>query len=323
MKEAMVQETPKAAQLAGKGGQHRLSDTILDLIRRRPGLGQLLLLLPPVLYMAFFMAISVGGLFVFSFMKNDPTTMTMKAAWNVENWRQFFTQFTNLRIWVFTIRETVIVLVICLLVSYPVAYFIARKVKDARLQIAILLLSIIPFWTSYTVRMTAWLPVLGESGLINRALMAIGILDKPSQLFFYTEGAQVFVMVLTYSLFLVGPIYFAITQVNQDLLDAAADLGASPWRTFVKVTLPLSKPGVLIGSIFVSVLVLGEFATPKVIGGTQNPLIGNNLVAQASLLQFPQASVTSAVLVVTALVFVFVLTRLLRSRGQSGTGGLL
>lgn len=311
-----MQETTKARQSARKGRQSSLSDTILDAIRRRPGLGQFLLLFPAVFYMGFFMVISVGGLLVFSFMKNDPTTMTMKPLWNVENWRQFFTQVTNLSTLLFTVRETVIVLVICLLVAYPIAYFTARMVKDSRIQIAILLLSIIPFWTSYTVRMVAWLPILGETGLVNSALMGLGILKTPSQMFMYTEGAQVYVMVLTYALFCIGPIYFSISQVSQDLLDAAADLGANGWRTFVRVILPLSVPGIVIGSIFVSALVMGEFATARVIGGTQNPLLGNNLVAQASLLQFPQASVTSAVLVVTSLAFVFILTRFVKIRAQ-------
>lgn len=320
MKEKTMQGAVETGQATRKGSKIALSDRVLDTIRRRPGLGHLLLLSPPLLYMAFLMVISVGGLFVFSFMKNDPTTMTMQPVWNLENWRQFFGQFTNLEVWLFTVRETAIVLVICLLVSYPVAYFTARMVKDSRIQIAILLLSIIPFWTSYTVRMVAWLPILGETGLLNNALVGLGILDKPSQVFMYTEGAQVFVMVLTYALFCVAPIYFSITQVSQDLLDGAAALGANPWRTFVHVILPLSKPGIMIGSIFVSVLVMGEFATPKVIGGTQNPLLGNNLVAQASLLQFPQASVTSAVLVVTALIFVFILTRFVKLRTL--TGGL-
>ena len=311
-----MQETTETRPLARKGRQSSLSDTILDAIRRRPGLGRFLLLFPAVFVMGLFMVIAVGGLFVFSFMKNNATTMTMQAVWNVDNWRQFFTQATNLHTLVFTVRETVIVLVICLLVSYPIAYFTARMVKDTRIQIAILLLTIIPFWTSYTVRMTAWLPILGESGLINSALVGLGILDKPSQLFIYTEGAQVFVMVLTYALFCVAPIYFSISQVSQDLLDAAADLGANGWRTFVRVILPLSVPGMVIGSIFVSALVMGEFATAKIIGGNQHPLLGNNLVAQAQLLQFPQASVTSAVLVVTALVFVFIVTRFVKIRAQ-------
>jgi putative spermidine/putrescine transport system permease protein len=306
----------EASQVAQTGPQDRLSDRFLDTIRKRPGLGQFLLLLPPVLYMGLFIGISVIGLFVFSFMKNDPTTMTMQPLWNLENWRQFLTQSTSWSSLVFTIRETIIVLVICWLVSYPIAYFTARIVKDPRVQIAILLMAIIPFWTSYTVRMIAWLPMLGETGLFNDALLALGILKTPTQMFMYTEGAQVYVMVLTYALFTVGPIYFSISQVSQELLDASADLGANAWRTFRHVILPLSFPGMMTGSIFVSVLVMGEFATPKVIGGTQNPLLGNNLVFQASLLQFPQASVTSAVLVITALAFVLLLTRFVNIRAQ-------
>ncbi|MCL5957833.1 MAG: ABC transporter permease [Chloroflexi bacterium] len=311
-----MKEAIQGSHLAQRGPQEGLSGRFLDAIRRRPGLGQFLLLAPPVLYMGLFMVISVVGMFVFSLMKNDATTMTMQPLWNLENWRQFVTQITNWQSLVFTVRETVIVLVICWLVSYPIAYFTARMVKDPRIQIAILLLAIIPFWTSYTVRMIAWLPVLGETGLLNSALMALGILKTPSQLFMYTEGAQVYVMVLTYALFTVGPIYFSISQVSQELLDAAADLGANSWRAFIHVILPLSFPGMMTGSIFVSVLVMGEFATPRVIGGTQNPLLGNNLVAQASLLQFPQASVTSAVLVVTTLAFVLVLTRFVNIRAQ-------
>ncbi len=264
--------------------------------------------------MAIFMGVSLFGVAIFSLWKTHG--MVMKADWTLANYHSVLLDLTNLQTLGFTIRETILVLLLVWLVSYPIAYFTARIIKDQRLQIAILLLAIIPFWTSYTTRMISWLPMLGRNGLLNQALMSIGILKEPADVFLYSEPAMIYVMILTYALFCIGPVFFSISRIDQELLDASSNLGAGPLRTFIHVILPLSLPGLMAGSIFVLVLVMGEFATPQIIGGGKLPFTGTAIVQSAGLLQWPMASAYSAVLIVATLIMVVIMLRFADIRRQ-------
>jgi putrescine transport system permease protein len=161
---------------------------------------------------------------------------------------------------------------ICLLVGYPMALAIARC--GERQQRLLLLLVMLPFWTGFLMRINAWLGLLQDDGWINAALIDLGF--SPQRML-YSDFAVYLGIVYTYLPFMVLPLYARLSQLDPALLEAAADLGASPWRVFLRVTLPLSLPGVLAGTLLVFVPAVGEYVIPELLGGPQSQLIGRVL----------------------------------------------
>ena len=180
-------------------------------------------------------------------------------------------------------RTLVIALIntfLCLLLGYPLAYFIAFK-GGSRKNLLILLV-MIPFWTSLLLRAYAWVVILGGNGIANRALQFFGITDGPVNLIF-TPQAVTMGMVYSYLPFMILPLYAALEKFDVRLKEAAQDLGASRWHTFWRVTFPLSMPGVIAGSILVFIPSAGEFVIPNLLGGARTVLVGN-LIQQQFLL---------------------------------------
>jgi spermidine/putrescine transport system permease protein len=180
-------------------------------------------------------------------------------------------------------RTLVIALIntfLCLLLGYPLAYFIAFK-GGSRKNLLILLV-MIPFWTSLLLRAYAWVVILGGNGIANRALQFLGITDGPVNLIF-TPQAVMMGMVYSYLPFMILPLYAALEKFDIRLKEAAQDLGASRWHTFWRVTFPLSMPGVIAGSILVFIPSAGEFVIPNLLGGARTVLVGN-LIQQQFLL---------------------------------------
>ncbi|HEU4847881.1 MAG TPA: ABC transporter permease [Rubrobacteraceae bacterium] len=169
---------------------------------------------------------------------------------------------------------------LCLLLGYPLAYFIAFK-GGSRKNLLILLV-MIPFWTSLLLRAYAWVVILGGNGIANRALQFLGITDGPVNLIF-TPQAVALGMVYSYLPFMILPLYAALEKFDIRLKEAAQDLGASRWHTFWRVTFPLSMPGVIAGSILVFIPSAGEFVIPNLLGGARTVLVGN-LIQQQFLL---------------------------------------
>jgi spermidine/putrescine transport system permease protein len=193
---------------------------------------------------------------------------------------------------------------LCLALGYPLAYFIVFK--GSRWRNALILLVMVPFWTSLLIRAYAWVVILGGNGLANRTLQFFGITDEPLTLIF-TPQAVLMGMVYSYLPFMVLPLYAALEKFDTRLKEAAQDLGASRWQTFRRVTVPLSMPGVIAGSILVFIPSAGEFVIPDLLGGSRTVLTGN-LIQQ----QFGQArdwafgsalSVMLGVLMIGAIMF--------------------
>jgi len=170
--------------------------------------------------------------------------------------------------------------VLCLALGYPLAYFIAFK--GGSWKNVLLLMVMIPFWTSLLLRAYAWVVILGGNGIANRALQLLGITDGPVNLIF-TPQAVTMGMVYSYLPFMILPLYAALEKFDVRLKEAAQDLGASRWHTFWRVTFPLSMPGVIAGSILVFIPSAGEFVIPNLLGGARTVLVGN-LIQQQFLL---------------------------------------
>ncbi len=161
--------------------------------------------------------------------------------------------------------------ILCLLIGYPFSYFIARSEPSVRP--ALLLMVMLPFWTSFLLRVYAWKGLLGEQGVINRAMMAVGIIDEPIRML-YTDISMLVGMTYVYLPFMVLPLYATLVKMDFRLLEAAYDLGTTPFKAFWLVTVPLSKAGIIAGFMLVFIPCVGEFVIPSLLGGPENLMIG-------------------------------------------------
>jgi putrescine transport system permease protein len=189
---------------------------------------------------------------------------------------------------------------LCLIIGYPMAYYIARSNPASRniLMMAVML----PFWTSFLIRVYAWIGILKNNGLLNNFLMSIGIIHSPIELY-HTNTAVYIGMVYSYLPFLVMPLYAHLVKMDLTLLEAAYDLGAKPWRAFVEITLPLSKNGIIAGCLLVFIPAVGEYVIPELLGGANTLMIGrvmwNEFFDNAD---WPMASAVTCAMVLLLLV---------------------
>jgi putative spermidine/putrescine transport system permease protein len=195
--------------------------------------------------------------------------------------------------------------VLTLLIGFTVAYFLAFHVRTLTWQIVLFMVCTIPFWTSNVIRMISWIPVLGRNGLVNQGLMGVGIIDHPLEFLLFSDFAVILAFVHLYTLFMVVPIFNSMMRIDRSLLEAAADQGASAWQTLWSVIVPLCRPGIVIGSIFVVTLVMGDFITVRLMSGGQGASVGVMMNNEISLLQYPAAAADAVVLLAVVLLMVF------------------
>ncbi len=203
---------------------------------------------------------------------------------------------------------------LCLLIGFPIAYVMARAPK--RLQPLLVMLVILPFWTSFLIRVYAWIGILKDNGLLNRLLLWLGVIDQPLMIL-NTPPAVLLGMVYAYLPFLVLPLYATLEKLDWTLLEAAADLGAKPWSGFFRVTLPLSWPGTVAGALLVFVPACGEFVIPELLGSAKMPMIGT--VLWTEFFANRDWPVASAIAVVLLLILAAPI--MLARRGQEAGGG--
>ncbi len=199
-----------------------------------------------------------------------------------------------------SLKVAAISTLLCVLIGYPMAYAIAKAPDNYRLPL--LMLIILPFWTSFLIRVYAWVGILKNNGLLNQLLMGIGVIDQPLEIL-YTPTAIYIGIVYSYLPFLILPLYATLVRLDPILLEAAADLGCRPWKQFMSVTLPLSMPGLIAGSMLVFIPVMGEFVIPDLLGGPSTLMIGKLLWLEFfSNKDWPLASALAAVLLVVLIV---------------------
>ena len=198
-----------------------------------------------------------------------------------------------------SIKTALISTGLCLLLGYPMAYAIARAQPAWRYPL--LMLVVLPFWTSFLIRVYAWIGLLKDNGLLNSLLLAMGLIDSPLPIL-YTPLAVYIGVTYGYLPFMVLPLYTILEKQDPSLLEAAADLGAKPWRAFLTVTLPLSLPGVLAGSLLVFIPAMGEYVVPELLGGPNAVMIGRTIWNEFfAARDWPLASAVATVLVVVLL----------------------
>jgi putrescine transport system permease protein len=208
---------------------------------------------------------------------------------------------------------------LCLLIGYPMAYAIATA--SERWRVLLLMLIVLPFWTSFLIRVYAWIGILKANGLLNNLLLWLGFIDEPLAIL-YTQLAVYIGVVYSYLPFMILPLYANLTRLDFSLLEAAADLGCRPFSAFLRVTLPLSLPGIVAGSMLVFIPVVGEFVIPDLLGGPDSLMIGRMLWTEFfSNKDWPLASALAIVLL-GLLVVPFVLMQRLEQRLEHDEGGL-
>ena len=203
-----------------------------------------------------------------------------------------------------------------LAIGFPVAYFLAFHVRSATWQTVLFLVCTVPFWTSNIIRMISWIPTLGLNGLVNKGLIGIGVIDKPLEFLLFSDFSVVLAYVHLYTLFMIVPIFNSMMRIERSLLEAARDGGASGWQTLWNVILPLAKPGIAIGSIFVVTIVMGDFVTVRLMSGGQTASVGMMMMNAMSLLQYPAAAANAVVLLLLVLLTVGAMMRLVDIRKE-------
>ncbi|MFM1909264.1 MAG: hypothetical protein RLZZ591_2941 [Pseudomonadota bacterium] len=215
-----------------------------------------------------------------------------------------------------TFKFSFLVWLITLVVGFTVSYFLAFHVRSQGVQTLLFVLCTIPFWTSNVIRMISWVPLLGRNGLVNQGLLSLGVVDKPVDWFLFSDFSVVLAFVHLYTMFMIVPIFNSMMRIDRSLLEAASDAGASAWQTLWSVIVPLSRTGIIIGSIFVITIVMGDFVTVGVMGGQQIASVGKIIQVQTSYLQFPLAAANAVILLALVLMIIWALTRLVDIRKE-------
>lgn len=222
----------------------------------------------------------------------------------------------TLRTYASTLRFTLLTWAVSLLLGFTVAYFLAFHVRSVAVQTVLFVVCTIPFWTSNVIRMISWVPLLGRNGLVNQGLMGLGVVDEPVEWLLFSEFSVVLALVHLYTMFMLVPIFNSMMRIDRALLEAADDAGASAWQTLWHVIVPLSRTGIVIGSIFVITIVMGDFITVGVMGGQQIASVGKVIQVQTSYLQFPLAAANAVVLLAAVLMIIAALTRMVDLRKE-------
>lgn len=241
------------------------------------GLGSPLLSLPAVLVVLVGFFIPFALLVVYSFWPTVNGFIVHN--WTFDNYTRFFTESTYWRLYLRSFAFVALASGITVALTFPFAYFVATKVRPER-RVLWVLIAVIPFWTSYLLRVFALLNLFGDEGLLNKLLMKIGVLSEPADWLGFGQPAIVttFVYLLFPLAFL--SIYIAIERMNPVTLEAAADLGAKPWRSLLSVTLPVARTGLISGFILCFITMIGDYATPQIVGGTDGTFYSNLIINQ-------------------------------------------
>ncbi len=273
-----------------------------------------LLASPLVVVLAGFLVLPIITIVVVSFWQT--TEFAIVPAFSFENYEFLFGSAVTWKVFAATFRYAVITWALTLSIGFTVAYYLAFHIRSQNVQIALFLLCTIPFWTSNIIRMISWIPFLGRNGLANQTLLDWGLIDEPVEWLLYSDFSVILAFVHLYTLFMVVPIFNTMMRIDRNLLEAARDGGASGFQTLVHVILPLTKPGIMIGTIFVLTLVMGDFITVRFMSGSQSANVGRLISNDIGLLQYPSASATAVVLLCTVLIMIAILLRFVNIRKE-------
>ncbi|GAB4543454.1 MAG: ABC transporter permease [Anaerolineae bacterium] len=279
--------------------------SVFRAIREEPRVQGVFLISPTMAYLILFLLLPLLLVVILSVMTRGPYGNVVYRL-NFHNYTRLVDSL-YLRILSYSVVTALGTTLTTILIGYPLAYYIARS--SARLRAILLFLILIPFWTNFIIRIYAWIMILRTEGLLNSMLLGLGIIQSPLDIL-YTPLAVYIGMVYEFLPFMVLPLYTSLEKIEMAQLEAAADLGAPPWRAFLRVTLPLSVPGIVAGSILVFIPAMGMFVVPDLMGGAKTVLVGNLIRNQfLTARDWPFGAAASMLLLITTLIFTLIYTR--------------
>ena len=269
---------------------------------------------PLAIILGGFLVIPIIMIVVVSFW--GATEWSIYPAFQFDNYEFLFSSWVTYSVFLKTFKYAVVTWALTLLIGFTVAYFLAFHVRKLPWQIALFLLCTVPFWTSNIIRMISWIPFLGRNGIANQTLLGWGIVDEPLEWLLFSDFSVILAFVHLYTLFMVVPIFNSMMRIDRSLLEAATDGGANGLQTLWNVVIPLCKPGIMIGTIFVVTLVMGDFITVRFMSGSQSANVGRLISNDINLLLYPSACATAVVLLCTVLIIIAIFLRLVDIRKE-------
>lgn len=253
-----------------------LTARLAHFYRRSEGARGLVLLSPTMLIMLAALAAPLALLALYSFWTQQGYVLNTQ--FTLAQYATSLGRATYRELFYRSIEISSLVTLITVLLAYPMAYFVAFRVEKSKFIWLILLT--IPFWTSYLLRVFAWKLILGYNGVINSGLMSLGIIHQPLEFLLYNPTAVVVTLAHAWAPFAILPIYVSLEKIDRSLLEAGADLGDGPLRRFLRITLPLSLPGVIAAAVMIFVPTTGDYVTPSLVGGSNGVMIANFIEVQ-------------------------------------------
>jgi putative spermidine/putrescine transport system permease protein len=275
------------------------------LLARKRSRNAWLLLLPALAVVLVAAVAPLVTIFWVSFWRVDGLYLVRTI--DTEAWRSVLGDATFYRLAWSTLQTVIIVLVLVGVLGLTAGYFLARFVTNRKLQALLLMLAILPFWTSYLIRIITWQPLFGNSGVINFLLAKAGL--PQMELFLFNQRAMIFAMTSLYVVFVVGPVFWALSRIDPEVIAASRSLGASAWTTFRTVELPLARGGLVVGLFFASIFLFGDYATGRLIGGGTNPMLSDAISQYAGSGQWPVAAALAVVLFAIAILVLAIFMR--------------
>ena len=281
---------------------------------RRANLNSWLLAAPLTGVLFVFLILPILLIVAVSFWSADE--FSFRPDFQFGNYEYLFGSAVAWKVFGLTFMMAVIVWALTLAIGFTIAFFLAFHVRTQKWQMVLFLLTTIPFWTSNIIRMISWIPLLGKNGLVNQTLIGAGLINEPLQWLLYSSFSVCLAFVHLYTLFMVVPIFNTMMRIDKSLIEAARDGGASGFQILTNVIIPLSKPGIMIGSIFVIALVMSDFVTTRFMSGSQLANVGRLISNDIGLLQYPSAAATAVVLLITVLLIIGAMLRLVDIRKE-------
>ncbi len=237
-------------------------------------------------------------------------------AFMLESYREVLTSASTLRVYASTFKFAVIVWAITLFLGFNIAYFLIFHVRSSTWRAVLFILCAIPFFTSAIIRTIAWIPFLGRNGAFNQSLMGLGLTAQPLDFLLFSDFAVVVAYVHLYTLLMMGPIANSLSKIDRSLIEAARDAGASRWQTMSNVVIPLSKTGIVLGSVLVTTQVMGDFFVVRQMSGGQSASIVSALSVEIQAMQYPPAAANAVVLVIIVAIMVACMMRVVDVRKE-------
>ncbi len=277
-------------------------------------IGPILLAMPLGVILVCFVVLPLVSVVAVSFFYYD--NFAVIPGFTLENYQSVLTSGLTLALYLEMIKLAVLTWACTLVIGFCVAYFLVFHVRSKLIAIGLFLVCTVPFWTSNIIRMISWLPLLGKQGVINQALMATGVIDHPLQFLLYSDFAVVVSYVHLFTIFMIVPLYNAMSRIDPALFEAAVDAGAGRFTTLRLVVLPLCKSGIVLGSVFVITLVMGDFYVVKIMSGGGSASVVSAMVDDISTLLFPHAAASAVILLIVLSVVIAGILRLVDVRRE-------